>query len=127
MIIFVTMNNIYYRDIIELLLPHGKGGLKLSQIVRHIYNQHVDLFDNSIRYEDIYKAVGLFLWKQSQKRESPFTHNSYGVYSIKPDIAVQLDLFWDMQIEEQSATAEDESKNETNKVIQMELFNFAKN
>ena len=30
MIIFVTMNNIYYRDIIELLLPHGKEGLKLS-------------------------------------------------------------------------------------------------
>lgn len=127
MIIFVTMNNIYYRDIIELLLQHGKEGRKLSQIVRHIYNQHVDLFDNSIRYEDIYKTVGLFLWKQSQKRESPFTHNSYGIYSIKPDIAVQLDLFWDMQIDEQSATADNESKNETNKVIQMELFNSAKN
>ena len=127
MIIFVTMNNIYYRDIIELLLPHGKEGLKLSLIVRHIYNQHVDMFNDSISFEDIYKAVGSFLWKQSQKRESPFTHNSYGVYSIKQDVAVQLDLFWDMQIEEKSATADDEARNETNKVIQMELFKPAKN
>jgi hypothetical protein len=121
------MNNIYYRDIIELLLPHGKEGLKLSLIVRHIYNQHVDMFNDSISFEDIYKAVGSFLWKQSQKRESPFTHNSYGVYSIKQDVAVQLDLFWDMQIEEKSATADDEARNETNKVIQMELFKPAKN
>ena len=38
----------------------------------------------------------VYLWKQSQKRESPFIHNTYGVYAIKPDMAVQLDLFWDM-------------------------------
>ena len=123
MIIFVTMNNIYYRDIIELLLPFGKEGLKLSQIVKHIYNLHVDLFDNSIKYEDIYKAVGLFLWKQSQKRESPFKHNSYGVYSIKPDIAVQLDLFWDLPKEEENTeNANGESKCVNNKIAQMELF-----
>ena len=126
MIIFVTMNNIYYRDIIELLLPHGKEGLKLSLIVRYIYNQHVDMFNDSISYEDIYKPVGSFLWKQSLKRESPFTHNSYGVYSIKPDVAVQLDLFWDMPTEEPSVPADDETRNETNKVIQMELFKSAK-
>ena len=99
MIIFVTMNNTYYRDIIELLLPHGQEGLKLSHIVKHIYNMHVDLFDNTIKYEEIYKSVGLFLWKQSQKRESPFRHNAYGIYAIKPDVAVQLDLFWDLPIE----------------------------
>ena len=62
MIIFVTMNNIYYRDIIELLLPFGQEGLKLSCIVRHLYNKHVDLFDNAISYDNIYKTVGLFLW-----------------------------------------------------------------
>jgi len=126
MIIFVTMNNIYYRDIIELLLPHGKEGLKLSQIVKHIYNLHVDLFDNSIKYEDIYKAVGLFLWKQSQKRESPFKHNSYGVYAIKQDIAVQLDLFWDIQEEEEQADNDIETKCDKSKVIQMDFFKSMK-
>lgn len=121
MFIFVTMNNIYYRDIIELLLPYGQEGLKLSCIVRHLYNQHADLFNKSIKYVDIYKTVGLFLWKQSQKRESPFKHNSYGVYAIKPDVAVQLDLFWD--IPEESPKDEDKnSKPLKNKIIQTVLF-----
>ncbi|MBO7067265.1 MAG: hypothetical protein J6W52_01085 [Bacteroidaceae bacterium] len=122
MIIFVTMNNIYYRDIIELLLPHGKEGMKLSLIVRHIYNTHANLFDDSIKYEDIYKAIGLFLWKQSQKKESPFKHNAYGIYSIKPDMAVQLDLFWDLPIEGKKTENDEDSKNDKNKIVQMELF-----
>ena len=121
MIIFVTMNNIYYRDIIELLLPFGQEGLKLSSIVRHIYNQHADLFNKNIRYEEIHKTVGLFLWKQSQKRESPFRHNSFGVYSIKPDIAVQLDLFWDMP-EETIADETKESTTGNTRICQLELF-----
>ena len=123
MIIFVTMNNIYYRDIIELLLPYGQEGLKLSCIVRHLYNQHADLFNKNIRYEEIYKSVGMFLWKQSQKRESPFKHNSYGVYAIKPDVAVQLDLFWDMPNEDANATEEKkENKTSKNKAVQTVLF-----
>lgn len=121
MIIFVTMNNIYYRDIIELLLPFGQEGLKLSCIVKHLYNQHVDMFNDSIRYEDIYKAVGQFLWKQSQKKESPFKHNAYGIYAIKPDVAVQLDLFWDIS-DDPIAEADKDSIAERNKIRQMELF-----
>ncbi|MCR5533586.1 MAG: hypothetical protein K6F47_00190 [Bacteroidaceae bacterium] len=125
MIIFVTMNNIYYRDIIELLLPHGKEGVKLSLIVRYIYNQHVDMFNNSIKYEELYKLVGSFMWKQSQKRESPFTHNSYGVYAIKPDVAVQLDLFWDLPTEAPKEENKD-SQTEKNNIVQMELFKSTK-
>ena len=126
MINFVTMNNIYYRDIIELLLQHGKDGVKLSAIVKYIYNQHVDMFNDSIKYEDIYKAVGSFLWKQSQKRESPFTHNSYGVYAIKPDVAVQLDLFWDLPAEELIAEPEEDSQACKKNVVQMDFFKSAK-
>lgn len=122
MINFVTMNNIYYRDIIELLLKHGQDGLKLSVIVRHIYNLHADLFNDAIRYDDIYKAVGLFLWKQSQKRESPFRHNSYGVYSIKPDVAVQLDFFWDLPEEEQNEASGEEPRTDNSHIVQLELF-----
>jgi hypothetical protein len=119
------MNNIYYRDIIELLLPHGKEGVKLSLIVRYIYNQHVDMFNNSIKYEELYKLVGSFMWKQSQKRESPFTHNSYGVYAIKPDVAVQLDLFWDLPTEAPKEENKD-SQTEKNNIVQMELFKSTK-
>jgi len=122
MFIFVIMNNIYYRDIIELLLPHGQEGLKLSCIVRHLYNQHVDMFNKNIHYEDLYKTVGMFLWKQSQKRESPFRHNSYGVYAIKPDVAVQLDLFWDLPEEEPENEQGKEPKTPKNKVVQTVLF-----
>ncbi len=122
MIIFVTMNNIYYRDIIELLLPFGQEGLKLSHIVKHIYNKHVDMFENQIKYEDIYKIVGLFLWKESQKRESPFVHNTYGVYAIKPDVAVQLDLFWDLPEEDNNDKDEENSQTDNNRIVQMDLF-----
>lgn len=120
----MTMNNIYYRDIIELLLPQGKGGLKLSIIAKRVYNLHADLFDDSIKYEEIYKEVGLFLWKQSQKRESPFRHNAYGIYSIKPDMAVQLDLFWDLPTDKEEDDGKEDAAavNDINKCIQMELF-----
>jgi hypothetical protein len=65
----------------------------------------------------------MFLWKQSQKRESPFKHNSYGVYAIKPDVAVQLDLFWDMPDEDANATEEKkENKTSKNKAVQTVLF-----
>lgn len=119
---FVTMNNMYYRDIIELLLPYGKEGLKLSHIVKHIFNKHADMFDNTIKYEDIYKAIGLFLWKQSQKRESPFIHNAYGIYAIKPDIAVQLDIFWDLPGENIKTEENKDSDPDNNRIVQMELF-----
>lgn len=122
MINFVTMNNIYYRDIIELLLPRGKEGLKLSLIARYVYNQHANLFDSSVKYEDVYKAVGLFLWKQSQKKESPFKHNSYGVYSIKPDISVQLDLFWDLPTGKKTTEGEEDDNKNKDNIVQMELF-----
>ena len=80
------------------------------------------MFNDSIKYEEIYKAVGLFLWKQSQKRESPFTHNSYGVYAIKPDVAVQLDLFWDLPADKIIGEPEEETKTDKSNVVQMELF-----
>lgn len=122
MIIFVTMNNIYYRDIIELLLPYGQEGMKLSHIVKHVYNNHVDMFENNINYEELYKTIGTYLWKQSQKRESPFIHNTYGVYAIKPDMAVQLDLFWDMPEDTYDAEESNEKRPDNNKIVQMEFF-----
>ncbi len=91
------MNNVYYRDLIEILLPCGKQGMKLNNIVRRIYNLHTDLFCTDVVYDEIYKNISFFLWRESRKKETPFTHTSHGVYAIKSDIAVQLDLFCDLE------------------------------
>lgn len=117
------VNNVYYRDIMELLLPCGSEGMKLERITRFIYNRHADLFKADLRYEAIYRSVGYFLWKQSQKRESPFVHNAYGMYAIKSNVAIQLDLFWDMPPEEEEAALLSiEEERVAPKVHQMELF-----
>ena len=89
------MNNIYHRDIIEILLECGRDGLRIKNIARRIYNKHVDFFIKDIEYCELRDSIGHYLWEQSQRHESPFTHTRYGTYAIKPDFAIQLDLFLD--------------------------------
>ena len=89
------MNNIYHRDIIEILLECGRDGLRIKNIARRIYNKHVDLFVSDVEYGEIRDSVGRYLWEQSFRHESPFTRTRYGTYAIKPDFAIQLDLFLD--------------------------------
>lgn len=91
----IMINN-YHSDIMEILLPCGRQGMRLHRIVKRVCNSHADLFQRGPDYEDVYRCIALYLWKQSHRRESPFCRNSYGVYAVKPDIAVQLDLFWDL-------------------------------
>lgn len=115
------MNNIYHRDIVNILLPCGRTGMKVCNIARRIYNQHADLFDNDVDYDEIHRSIGVYLWKMCQKRESVFYRNAYGVYSIKPDMAVQLDLFWDFHEEEENEEEITEDSICT-KHVQLELF-----
>ncbi len=89
------VNNTYHRDIVEVLHECGRNGCRIKNIARHIYNLHADLFADDIVYDEIRQNVGLYLWKQSQRRESPFCHLCYGTYALKADFAVQLDLFLD--------------------------------
>lgn len=115
------MNNVYHRDIMEILLECGNNGLKLCRISKKIYNKHADLFATDINYEALYGCIRSYLWKQSKRRESPFTRNTHGVYALKTDAAIQLDLFWDSipsQEEEEPEEAEEKKPNH----IQMELF-----
>lgn len=122
------MYNIYHRDIVNLLLPCGREGMKACNIARRIYNKYADFFDDGVSYDNIHKSIGVYLWKMCQKRESIFYRNSYGVYSIKPDMAVQLDLFWDYQNEstKDEEDAEDEVEEGIGKdkrnYLQLELF-----
>lgn len=89
------MNNIYHRDIIEILLECGREGLRIKNIARRIYNRHVDFFVSDIDYSEIRDNVGRYLWEQSRRNESPFHRTRYGTYAIKADFAIQLDLFLD--------------------------------
>lgn len=89
------MNNIYHRDIIEILLECGRDGLRIKNIARRIYNKHADFFVTDIDYNEIRDEVGHYLWEQSMRNESPFLRTRYGTYAIKADFAIQLDLFLD--------------------------------
>lgn len=89
------MNNIYHRDIIEILIECGRDGLRIKNIARRIFNKHADFFVRDLDYNEIRENVGRYLWEQSKRHESPFTRTRYGTYAIKPDFAIQLDLFLD--------------------------------
>lgn len=115
------MKNVYHRDIMEILLAEGGGGMRLCKLARKIYNLHADLFDNSIDYDEIHKSVGNYMWKQSNRRESPFVRNGYGIYSVRQDLAVQMDLFWDAVILHDEEEQEKEAAEKSN-VVQLELF-----
>ena len=119
------MNNIYYRDLINILLPHGSSGMELRRIAQRIFNIHTNLFDDTINYDVIHRQVGMYLWRQSRKPDSPFQHNSYGVYSIKRDMAIQLDLFWDLSPTDELAAPEQKKMRECCNHIQLNLFEQA--
>jgi len=114
------MKNLYHRDIMEILLPQGRDGMRLYKLTRRIYNKHVDLFVRNLNYEDLRKMISNYMWKQSRRHDSPFVRNNYGVYAIRPDLAVQLDLFWDLRPVEKEE--ENRPKQENSKHIQLELF-----
>ena len=116
------MKNIYHRDIMEILLPQGNDGMRLYRLTRRIYNMHADLFDRHLNYEDLRKMISNYMWKQSRRYDSPFVRNKYGVYAIRPDLAVQLDLFWDLRPVEQEEEEDNRRKHEPVKHYQLELF-----
>ncbi len=115
------MINAYHRDIMEILLSCGKEGMKLCRIASKVYNMHASLFNRDLDYEALRRSIGIYLWRQAKRRESPFRRNAYGVYSIKPDIAVQLDLFWNLYEPEEESTAEP-LKNQHSNVVQLEFW-----
>ncbi len=114
------MKNLYHRDIMEILLPQGGDGMRLYKITRRIYNKHADLFVRDLNYEDLRKMIANYMWKQSRRHDSPFVRTKYGTYAIRPDLAVQLDLFWDLRPIEKEE--ESRPRQENSKHIQLELF-----
>ena len=118
------VNNIYHRDIIEILLECGREGLRIKNIARRIYNRHVDFFVHDVEYSEIRDNVGRYLWEQSRRNESPFLRTRYGTYAIKADFAIQLDLFLDIspRNEVHKATPQPIGGEYCPRHIQLELF-----
>ena len=115
------MNNIYHRDIIEILLERGREGLRVKNIARRIYNRHIDFFVHDVDYSEIRNSVGRYLWEQGRRQESPFTRTRYGTYAIKADFAIQLDLFLDLS--PRSEAHKEQSRTTTYpRHVQLELF-----
>lgn len=105
----------------EILLSCGKEGMRLCHIASKVYNKHASLFNRDLDYEALRRSMGIYLWRQSRRPESPFRRNGYGIYSIKPDIAVQLDLFWNYEENQDMHIPEPEEKHSAG-VVQLEFW-----
>lgn len=91
------MTNAYHTDIITLLTRCGKAGLRVADITRYVYNLHSGLFETGLTYDMLHQTLRCYLWRQSTLRRSPIQRVRYGVYALKPDMAIQLDLDFEHQ------------------------------
>ena len=112
------MKNIYYNQIIDILL-HNNEGLKVKAIVQRIYNENCSLFDDKDFHTRLYTSIRQYLWRQSRIKKSPFCRNKWGTYSIKKQFALQLELCFDDW--SYDSIEEPESK-AAEKYIQLSLF-----
>lgn len=107
----VFMKNVYHSDIMQLLLLKGKEGMHVSEVSRMVFNLHTNFFDRRLNYQELHQMIRMYLWRQSRLRRSPFMRVSYGVYAVKPDLAVQLDFCFDQVLDDD--TVVQESRKET--------------
>lgn len=111
------MTNAYHSDIVQILLRSGSSGLPVAEISRIIYNKHAELFDEELTFDSIHQTLRCYLWRQIHYRHSPFFKVKYGVYAIKADMALQMDIDFDnplppLPTEEEIAKEEEEDKME---------------
>lgn len=89
------MTNAYHSDIVQILLRSGRGGMPVAEISRLIYNKHAGLFDEELTFDSIHQTLRCYLWRQIHYRHSAFRKVKYGVYAIKDEMALQMDIDFD--------------------------------
>lgn len=112
------MKDSYHRDIVNILLEAGEGGMRSCVVARRLYNMHANLFASSLVYETLRTDVEQYLWRETKRRFTIFARKAYGIYAIKPSMAVQLDLFIDLPQEKEEVVAVSSSP----QAIQLDLF-----
>ena len=95
------MRNVYHNDIMDMLVRSGQEGMNVRRLARCLYNLHNGIFASDVVYDRLYNQVRFYLYYQSRQRHSPFVHIRRGQYALRPDIAVQLDIFIDIPREEE--------------------------
>ena len=96
-----------------MLIRTGHDGMPVRRLVRQLYNLHCGIFATDVVYETMYNQVRRYLWRQSRQRHSPFMRLRWGYYALKPDVAVQLDIFVDIPKDDerpQKVVKKDESR-----------------
>lgn len=90
------MNNLYYNQMMEILLAHPHG-VRVGNLTRAIYNSNCDLFtpDAALLLRKIHSQVYRYLWREQRKRHSPFLRTRRGYYALRPHFVVQLELCFD--------------------------------
>lgn len=105
----------------DMLLRSGREGMNVRRLVRQIYNLHSGIFSSDVVYSQLYDQVRGYLWRQSRQRYSPIVRLRWGRYALKPDIAVQLDIFIDMPSDKGDERHEQRKEHEDKR--QLTLFN----
>lgn len=106
------MRNIYHNDILSLLMLRGKEGLHVAKLTRMVFNLHTNLFDYTISYPELHHSIRLYLWRQSRQHNSPFKRIAYGVYAIRPNVAVQLTFSFNENTKDVALAPQEEKKSE---------------
>lgn len=85
------MKELYYKQMIEILMRKPKG-MRLSAIVKNIYNQNAELFSSGDLYDEIYRSTFRFLYRECKKKKSMFYHvpDKWGFYAVRRRQAKQL-------------------------------------
>ena len=84
-----------------MLMKHPEG-LRVGHIARILYNNHCDLFSTTAETEfgNIYRSTRFYLWQQSRKKFSPFERKKWGIYALRNQFVMQLELVFDEWNEE---------------------------
>lgn len=115
------MKNIYHHELMVMLMRNGNEGMNVRQMARNLYNSHAGLFDNDIVFENIYSQVRSYMWRQSTIRQSPITWLRRGQYAMRPESAVQLDLFIDATYDTVLSPIMEQPQEEKQTAVQLEL------